>query len=359
MFDAERQIVSIPAVYNLPDYFIDSRFKLNADILSQVIRSRQEQRIGDYQMALHQIKEFADAGIRAIAVVPLVARGKTLGVVWASMLSSERVFSDYDMVLLESVGAQAAVSIDGIYLFEEQRYISEMLQRGFLPGRLPKLIQTDIGVFYASATEAAVVGGDFYDAKQVPDHLISLFVGDVSGKGVAATADAAMVKYTLRAISFENPDPSHVLTRANEIVIQQLTSGHFVTVVFGSYDPETGRLTLSIAGHPHPLLYSASDRSTAPIIKEDPAFGLISHYEYSNTEISLSAGDILALYTDGIIELRRDKEFFGEARLGELIARYSGLGAQEIADRIISDAKEFASNRLTDDIVLFIIKRTG
>jgi len=322
------------------------------------IHSGLAQRTDDYQKSAYQAKELAEARLRAVAVVPLKVRGRIIGVLWVSMLRARRVFSDYDMVLLESIGAQAAVALDNINLFEEQRFISEALQRGFLPERLPEPTNTDMGVFYASATIAAVVGGDFYDAAQVGDDRVSLFVGDVSGKGVEATSFAAMVKYTLRATSFEDPDPSHVLTASNAVISLQLPAGHFITLVYGLYDAASGRLFIGIAGHPHPLLYTASSGSVAPIEVEDPAFAIIDNYEYTKTQVDLSGGDILVLYTDGIIELRRDSEFFGEKRLADLITKYAQLGAQEIADRIIDDAREFASGRLTDDIVLMVIKRT-
>ncbi len=294
-----------------------------------------------------------------MAVIPLRARGKILGVLWASMLKPKRVFSDYDMTLFESIGGQAAVAIDNINLFEEQRYISETLQRGFLPKRLPELKNTDIGIFYASATEAAVVGGDFYDILQSPNDQASIFVGDVSGQGVEATTDAAMVKYTLRAVSFQNPDPSHILTKANAVIANQLAGGHFITLVYGSYYPESGQLLLGIAGHPYPLLYSAVDKQVTPVVGKDPALALIPTYEYTKTELRLSSGDILVFYTDGIIELRREKEFFGMERLGDLIIKYSGLKAQDITNKIMDDAREFAEGRLADDIVLMVIKRTG
>ena len=358
LLNEQGQRIFVPFTYNLPDTLNNMSFNLNSDLFGLVINTGNAQRISDYQILAHPIKELADAGLSAVAVVPLRVRGKVIGVLWISMLSSGRPFSDYDVALLESIGGQAAVAIDNINLFEEQRHISEVLQRGFFPEKLPKLKQTDIGIFYASATEAAVVGGDFYDALEMPDGKVGLFVGDVSGKGIEAAADAAMVRYTIRTCSFHYPDPSSLLTQTNGVIASQLIKNHFVTLVYGSYDTISGQLLLGIAGHPYPLLFSAIDRKVTPIIGTDPAFALIPDYEYKKVGVKLSPGDILALYTDGIIELRRDKEFFGIERLGKLIEKYSHLKAQEIADRIINDAKEFANGHLTDDIVLMIIKRT-
>jgi len=359
LFDEKDQRIILPYTYNLPAYPAGFSYKLDSDILSLAINSGQAQQTDSYRQEPHGIEGLVGTGIRAMVVVPLRARGKILGALWLTMLGSKRVFSAYDMVLLESIGGQAAVAIDNINLFEEQRYISETLQRGFAPGRPPRAKHTDIGIFYASATIAAVVGGDFYDAVQLADDNVSIFVGDISGKGIEATADAAMVKYTLRAVSFEDPDPASVLTSANDITANQLMGGHFATLVYGLYNTASGELLLGIAGHPYPLHYSAARGEVAPVTANDPAFALIKNYRYTDVALRLAEDDLLVLYTDGIIELRRDKEFFGMERLGELIAKYSALKAQEIADRIIEEAREFAGGRLTDDIVLMVIKRTG
>lgn len=358
LFDEERQSVLIPLAFNLPGYLNGLSFKLGAGIFSQVIQTRKAQRIDDYLAEANKIEELANAGIRAMAQFPLVTRGKVIGTLWVCMLKPGRVFSDYDMTLLESISGQAAVAIDNIRLFEEERYISDTLQRGFLPERLPELKHTDIGTFYASATIAAVVGGDFYDLIRISDEQIGISLGDISGKGVEATTDAAMVKYSLRAVTCRKPGPSGVLTTANNIVTNQLTGGHFVTLVYGLYNLTSGQLTLGIAGHPYPLLYTAANKEVAQIEGGDPAFGLILDYNYSETEFKLSSGDALVLYSDGIIELRRDKEFFGVERLSKLVAKHSRLSAQGMANKIIDEARKFAEGRLTDDIVLMVIKRT-
>lgn len=359
LYDKEGNKMWVALAYNMSDKLNGAKFNLDADIFSQALKSRRTWRTDDYQSSPNQIKELAQEGLRAVIAVPLKVREEVIGVLWAAMLKPGRIFNDYDILLLESIGGQAAVAIDNISLFEQQKFISEALQRGFLPELLPELANTDIGVFYASATTEAVVGGDFYDAVEVAHQRMSFFVGDVSGKGVEATSFAAMVKYTLRTVSYEDPEPEHVLTRANPVVARQFPAGHFITLVYGLYDASDGRLLISKAGHPYPLLYSAASRTVNAIGGNDPAFTLIPDYAYNQVELLLSAGDIIVMYTDGIIELRRaGKEFFGEARLSELIAKYAHLSAQAMADRIVEDAKEFANGRLTDDIVLMVIKRT-
>lgn len=298
-------------------------------------------------------------GHSSVIIVPLKGREATTGVIWASRVLNGTEFNRYDLLLLESIASQSAIAIDNISLYDQQQFISDSLQRGLITQILPELTKTDIGTYYASATATAVVGGDFYDAVSLPDNQIALFVGDVSGKGVTATSDAAMAKYSLRALASVNPDPKFVLAGLNKVALQLLIEDRFITLVYTLYDTSTGSMAIGLAGHPYPLLYSATTNSIKPITEENPAIAIVSKPEIITNSIILEADDIVVLYTDGIIELRREGEFFGIDRLGRIIAEYAHQNAQSVADEIISYAKAFSEGNLTDDIVLMVIKRTA
>jgi serine phosphatase RsbU (regulator of sigma subunit) len=294
----------------------------------------------------------------SVIIVPLKGREATTGVIWVSRKLNGAEFGGYDLLLLESISGQSAIAIDNISLYDQQQFISDSLQRGFMTQILPDLTKTDIGTYYASATTAAVVGGDFYDAVSLPSNQMALFVGDVSGKGVIATSDAAMAKYSLRALASVNPDPKFVLAGLNNVALQLLIEDRFITLVYSLYDTSSGSMTIGLAGHPYPLLYSAATNSVKTITEENPAIAIVSKPEIVTNTINLETDDILVLYTDGIIELRREGEFFGIDRLGRIIAEYAHQDAQSVADEIIDYAKAFSEGNLTDDIVLMVIKRT-
>jgi serine phosphatase RsbU (regulator of sigma subunit) len=318
--------------------------------------------IPNYQTSSETMSKIVGNNSSAI-IVPLKGREATIGVIWASRGNDKAAFSEYDLLLLESIGGQSAIAIDNISLYDQQQFISDSLQKGFVTQILPELTKTDIGTYYASATAAAVVGGDFYDAVSLSGNQIALFVGDVSGKGVTATSDAAMAKYSIRALTSVNPDPKFVLAGLNKIALQLLAEDRFITLVYSLYNTSSGSLSIGLAGHPYPLLYSATTSSIKPITEENPAIAILPKSKIS-TEIitstaSLENGDILVLYTDGIIELRRDREFFGVERLERIIAEYAHQNAQSVADKIIDYAKAFSEGNLTDDIVLMVIKRTS
>ena len=359
IFDENEHMISFPYVWNLPASLTTKSIRHDSDIFSEVISTETSRIVPPGKKLPAALKVLSDEGIRSFALVPLIVRGRILGTLWAATRMSARTFTNYDMVLLESIGAQASVSLDNVSLFIEQQYISDVLQRGFLPEKTPNLRQTDIGIFYASATEAAVVGGDFYDFVPLADDIIALALGDSSGKGVEATADAAMVKYSLHAALYSDPDPAKTLTSSNAVAYPQLKNGHFVTLVYGYYDATDGLLKLGVAGHPYPVYYNAIKKSAGFIEGQDPAFGLLKQHDFSGTEIRLKPDDIIVLYTDGIIELRNEKKFFGPERLAELVSKHASKSAQDLANSIIDAARDFADGRFTDDIVLLVIKRTA
>ncbi|MDP2210910.1 MAG: GAF domain-containing protein, partial [Candidatus Aquicultor sp.] len=235
IFDENEHMISFPYVWNLPASLTTQSIRHGSDIFSEVISAERSLIITPGNTLPAALRVLSDEGIRSFALVPLIVRGRILGTLWAATRMSARTFTNYDMVLLESIGAQASVSLDNVSLFIEQQYISDVLQRGFLPDKIPNLQQTDIGIFYASATEAAVVGGDFYDFVPLANEIMALALGDSSGKGVEATADAAMVKYSLHAALHSDPDPAKTLTHSNAVAFPQLKNGHFVTLVYGLY----------------------------------------------------------------------------------------------------------------------------
>ncbi|MBI4733597.1 MAG: SpoIIE family protein phosphatase, partial [Rubrobacteridae bacterium] len=284
--------------------------------------------INDFSSVDPDIMEVLGKETHSIIIAPLKGKNGVFGIIWAAREKAVPSFTEDDLLLLESISGLSAIAIDNIALFEQQRYISDTLQKGFATQTLPLIEKTDVGIFYASATSAAIVGGDLYDAIKLSDSRMALFVGDVSGKGITATSEAAMAKYSLRAFASENPDPVYVLGAFNQVASQQLINGHFITMVYVLYNVMDGSLNLCIAGHPYPLLYSSTSNAITTLIADNPAMSLLPGYSFKSLSAKLNAGDILALYTDGIIELRRDREFFGIERLGKLLVDFADLKAQ-------------------------------
>jgi sigma-B regulation protein RsbU (phosphoserine phosphatase) len=186
---------------------------------------------------------------------------------------------------------------------------------------------------------------------------VAVVIGDVSGKGIEAAATTAMVKYALRSFIYKNPSPSFVLTQANNVVSIQLKLGSFVSLCYALYDPKTGKLDFANAGHPYPIKYTAKDGSCSLIETNNPVFGLIQNFEYSQSAYELKESDILIFYTDGLIEARIGKEFFGAERALASACVNHTHSAQDIAMSLVRDCDEFAKGNLVDDVAILVLKR--
>lgn len=266
-------------------------------------------------------------------------------------------FKQRDATLLESIGNELGVAIENSRLFEAQRNISDALQRSMLPAYIPHIPGMEIGVRYSSATEEAVVGGDFYDIYEI-DGKYALIIGDVSGKGIEAASSTSMMKYILRAYLYQNDSPANALTEANKFIKRQTERAVFITVFCSTYDPKTGAMTFVNAGHPYPCLLNQAMKTCQVLTTDDPAIGIVDIYDYNERTVIMNPGNLLVTFTDGVLEARSPSgEFFGDERLVETLLRVLDLPAQKIADSILNATFDFSQGHLIDDIAILVTRR--
>ena len=216
------------------------------------------------------------------------------------------------MVLLQSFNATvalvailltAAVSQRERFAQHEQQ-IAETLQRSLLPEQLSYVADLTAASRYIPATTDVEVGGDWYDIVPLPDGRVGLVVGDVAGHGVAAAAAMGQLRMALRAYAVDNLPPADALQRCNR-VLRDLAPSAMATAWYGCYDPSSGVLTFSSAGHPPALLLEGARRARFLDEGHGPPLGAFANLEYSDTQCELEGEAILVLYTDGLVERRR------------------------------------------------------
>lgn len=294
---------------------------------------------------------------KSLVGAPIKSKGRVIGTI---PIGSHQVgkFTQHDATLLESIGSEIGIAIENSRLYETQRHISELLQRSMLPALIPSIPDMELGVRYSSATEEALVGGDFYDIFSV-DGKYALLIGDVSGKGIEAATSTSMMKYILRAYLYQDPSPSLAMSKANDFFRRQEETAVFITVFCAVYDPRPGRLTFVNAGHPYPCLLNQIQKTCTVLSTDDPAIGIFDYYDYRENNVDMNPGNLFVAYTDGVIEARSGKNFFGEERLVETLLDNLGKPAQEIADSIIRATLSFSHGKLTDDIALLVLRKIG
>jgi sigma-B regulation protein RsbU (phosphoserine phosphatase) len=165
----------------------------------------------------------------------------------------------------------------------------------------------------------------------------------------------AMAKFVFRSLAREHSEPGDFLSAANEIVLEEIASGKFITLLYLTVDGREGELACASAGHPPPRLLRAGG-TPEPLAVRGLALGIDGGQRYEEARMRLEPGDAVVLYTDGLLEARRDGELYGEQRLDAVLAANAQLPAQELANALLADCRSFAGE-LGDDCAIVVLKR--
>jgi PAS domain S-box-containing protein len=249
--------------------------------------------------------------------------------------------------LRESEERYRSLAAENERLYQQQLNIAENLQLALL--HVPsELGGVRLGHLYRSATETAKVGGDFYDVFEVRDGRIAVLIGDVAGHGIEAARAAALTKDVIHAFAHQTLRPHEALRRTNKLLLEKPLPG-FVTVFLGILDPQRQTLCYASAGHPEMLL-RRKDGEIELLGMGSPPLGVFPEASWKTSEVHLGAADLLLLYTDGIIEARRDGELFGERRLQALLKRR--VSVERLPQVIVDEVLDFSGGALQDDVAV-------
>ena len=298
---------------------------------------------------------FLERGSTA-SFVPIVSAGEVMAALTLISLDPARPI---DRELLEAAGslaAQASLAIGNARLYEQQAHFADAMQRSLLPDEPPDLPGVEIGSVYESSARLDV-GGDVFDYTVLPDGRLAVVVGDVTGKGIDAAADMAMTKFVFRSLAREHPEPSELMRIANQVVLDEVEEGKFVTMLYLTLDPTTGELACAGAGHPEPRLVRP-DGSVEELEARGLALGIAPDQHYPESRATLEPGASVVLYTDGVVESRVGGELYGKSRLDRLLAAKRDLLAQQLARAVVEDSRAFAGGGLADDSAVVVVKRT-
>jgi serine phosphatase RsbU (regulator of sigma subunit)/uncharacterized protein YigA (DUF484 family) len=288
------------------------------------------------------------------AVLPLATPGEFLGTLTLLSLDPARPLERETVDVAMTIAAQAALAIDNARLYQQQKDFSETMQRSLLPSALPDVGRIEVGHVYQSAARVDV-GGDVYDFLRLDDGRLAVILGDVTGKGIQAAADMAMAKFSFRALARMHPEPADFLASVNEVVVDEIDTSKFITMLYVLLDAEAGTVASASAGHPAARVVTA-EGEVGELGGHGLALGIDSDQEYSVAQTALAPGTTVVLYTDGVLEARRDGELYGEKRLDDLLRRRAGLGPQELAEAVLADCKSFAGGELSDDCAVVCLR---
>jgi len=281
--------------------------------------------------------------ISAGIVVPLLARGRVLGVM--SLVGAEgRSFDEDDLATAMELGARAGVALDNAYLYDDRDTVARTLQASLLPPALPDVPGLDLAATYRPGSVALGIGGDFYDVFPAGEGSWRMVIGDVCGKGVEAAALTGAVRYTLRTAAVLTSSPAAALAIVNDTLLREDWHGRFATLVLLALDLSAGsvRLTVASGGHPPPLLRRA-DGTIERIDAPGTIIGTLPDASFTETTVELAAGDCLFLYTDGIVEAGAPGEMFGDERLTAALETTAARSAEDVTGHVLTALDSFVA----------------
>jgi GAF domain-containing protein/anti-sigma regulatory factor (Ser/Thr protein kinase) len=249
-----------------------------------------------------------------------------------------------------------SLALQNAKLYQEQRTLLGHLQHALLspPQQLPGV---SVGQCYESATTEVDVGGDFYDVYVLEGARVAIVIGDVSGKGIEAATLASLTKNALRAYLSENGDVSSAVAKVNALFHRDSPRTSFATLFCGVLDSHDGTLHYVSAGHPPGFVRRRREGTVAPLEVSSPVIGIFPDAEYHEETTHLAVGDLLLLYTDGIMEARRDSELFGEARIMRFAELAHAVPTRDVAGRLVQEAVVYAGGAVRDDMAALSIRR--
>lgn len=295
-------------------------------------------------------KVLLDRHLTSLAGVPMMSGGQLVGVLRVGT-TERRKFSDDDLELMRIAADRAAIAAQG-QLSQLERATTLALQRSLLPARPPTLPGLDVAVRYIPGARVGV-GGDWYDVFQLPSGHVGLVIGDVAGNGLRAAVVMGRVRSALRAYSLETTDPAEVLSRLDR-KIQLFEPDAFVTAAYAVIDPEHTMATISVAGHPKPVILDPIGGGQLVDVATDLPLGAVAGARRSSVNVALTPRSGLLLYTDGLVEKRYHHI---EEGIGKLLAGLTDDSAEVLCANITSSLMHNEAG--SDDVAVLAIRVSG
>ncbi|MEU3290178.1 SpoIIE family protein phosphatase [Streptomyces longwoodensis] len=307
-----------------------------------------------------------DPAAHSVLVVPLRARGVTLGIATFFRRHRQEPFDVDDVSLAEDLVSRAAVCVDNARRYTRERDAALVLQRSLLPRRLPEQDAVEVAACYRPADELTGLGGDWYDLIPLSGARVALVVGEVPGHGIGAAAAMGRLRTAVRTLAALDLPPDEVLAHLDDLVgrtdreegaavdpppeqdARQVGSGCLYVV----YDPVDGRCAMAAAGHPAPAVVLPDGVVRFVDLPQGPALGT-GGPPFEAVELDLPDGSTLALHTDGLLARGgRGAPDADRDRLRRALERQAD--SLELRCRALIDA--LAPDQPNDDVALLMAR---
>jgi serine phosphatase RsbU (regulator of sigma subunit) len=295
-----------------------------------------------------------EVGMRAVLIVPMTVRSRTIGALTMVSAESSRTFDSADVEFAEQIAERAALAVENARLYTERSVVARTLQRTLLPEAVPEIPGWEIAALYRPAGHENQVGGDFYDFWGVGEDWL-MMIGDVAGKDVGAAAVTSLVRHTAWAASEFDSRPATILAGV-DAALRRSPSLSLCTALCLRISRERGML--AAGGHPLPL--RVSEQGIHPIGRHGTLLGAFSGLEWSDTPFVMHPGETLVAITDGVTDtVDAGGERFGMGRLREILAEVQSEAPMKIRQRLVAALEDFQVGAQADDTAVVVMRYSG
>lgn len=358
---------SLPRKANrVESYMRHAQFKLGEAIFGEVAKTGKNIYItdarSDPRVASNGDEDFLR--ISSLMVLPLMVEDKIIGVASVVKTGPGQQFNeaDYDKFKLLANFGTLAVSNFFSFLEANERSglqqsadIAAEIQRTITPKKLPQFPTLSLGSY---SSPALGVSGDYFDVMQTRKDRLVCVVGDVAGKGVSAALIMVMIRSILHLITNTDRDIATVLDWVNRGITGQVDMDHYATLCIVAINMETGVMEYANANHQPIMVYRRAKNEVELVELKSVPIGVERGSTYQRLSLKLEDGDLVALYTDGVVEaLNESGKQYGRKSLSQAMIKYKDLAPKEIANKIKNDLEVFAGSvRQHDDQTVLVLK---
>lgn len=299
----------------------------------------------------------------AAVIVPLIEQHELLGFILLGRKRSGRPYSRSDSEVLELMSERTAVALKNISLYrdslekekiKEELQIASNIQNRLLPESPPLL---EGAVIRSAIKTSQEVGGDFYDFMELSPGRVGIAVADISGKGISAALLMTTLQTVFRAEASEGRPPAEVLVSMNDYLFDRTDTDNFATFFYAVYDDSIGLLQYSNAGSYPPFILGGDGRITR-LRRGGTLLGLERNVHYQEGIAKLRPGDLLVIYTDGMIDQENGEgHHFGQKGLVEYFMNNSQLSLEAVIEKLFATVLAFGQNDVKDDMTVVLLRK--
>lgn len=343
-----------------------AQFNLGETIFGEIAKNGKSALIPDgtkdSRIFVNESEEFLRPG--SYIFVPLMVKDRVVGVSGIARLPERDPFGEAEFRVATTLAAYAGAAINNIYGIQEvleradlerEASIASKIQKTLHPKRLPELPEVGFGSFF-SPTKG--VCGDYFDIILARRDRIGLTIADVAGKGIQSSMVMMMVRSILQLVTNTTRDAGTILDWVNKGITGKIDMDHYATISYVSYNSGEHTIDYSSAGHQPMLLWREKKGEMETVRQTSDPIGVERSSVYENEKLTVDVGDIIILFTDGLIEaLNHEGRQFGIENLSRIVSENHASSAKEIATEVKHNLQAFlGSANLHDDQTLLIMK---